>query len=170
MYCPNCGAQLLTANQNFCPNCGSQLPKIAEVPQSGSERSQSGTITRPQSIVSTKVPTQKMQVRPGLHSKKCLKFALVSFIMGIVTGVIGLAIIIIFYIVGSIILLITHIVGLKFGISAKKYSKIAAELEPPNSAEKAGSVFAVFGIIINAILLALALIFTIVVLVLIIII
>ena len=78
-------------------------------------------------------------------------------------------IIIIFSIVGSIILLITHIVGLKFGISAKKYSKIAAELEPPNPAEKAGSVFAVFGIIINAILMVLALIFTIVVFIIIVI-
>ena len=164
MYCPNCGSQLLTTN-NFCPNCGSQIPKITEGLQSGSERSQSGNITSPQSIISTKVPAQKMQVRPGLHSRKCLKFALVSFIMGIVTGVIGLAIIIIFSIVGSIILLITHIVGLKFGISAKKYSKKAAELEPPNSFEKAGSVFLVFGIIINVILMALALIYTIIVII-----
>ncbi len=51
MYCPNCGARLLTANQNFCPNCGSQIPKITEDIQSGSERSQSGTITSPQSLL-----------------------------------------------------------------------------------------------------------------------
>ena len=150
MYCPNCGAEIHVSNQNFCSNCGSQIPKISEA------------ITRPHSIVSTKVPDQKIKVRPGLLSRKCLNYALASFIMGIVTGVIGLAIIIIFYIVGSIILLISHIVGLKFGISAKNYSKKAAELEPPNSAEKAGSVFAVFGIIINAILMVLALIFTII--------
>lgn len=168
MYCPNCGVSLNTPH-NFCPNCGSQIPKKFEAHQSRSERLENEPITRSESNVYTKVPAQKMQVRPGLHSRKCLGFALASFIMGIIIGVIGLVIIIIFSIVGSIILLITHIVGLKFGISAKKHSKKAAELEPPNSAEKAGSVFAVFGIIINAILMVLALIFTIAVFIIIVI-
>lgn len=163
MYCPNCGTQI-TTSRNFCPNCGTDIRTISAALQSGSVRSQSRT----QSIISTKVPAQKMQVRPGPHSRKCLKFALVSFIMGIVTGVIGLVVIRFLFIVGALIILITHIVGLTFGISAKKFSKEAAELEPPNSVEKAGSVFAVFGIIINAILMLLAFFLTIIFLIIII--
>jgi len=107
--------------------------------------------------------------RPGPDSRKCLSYALTSFIMGIVTIMIGLILIIIFYILGSIILLIIHIVALNLGISARKYSKKAADLEPPNSSEKAGSVFAIFGIVINSILIVLAIIFTIVFFILIII-
>ena len=87
--------------------------------------------------------------------------------MGIITGAIGLVILIFLFIIGSILLLIVHSIGLTLGILAKKHSKEAAKIEPPNSAEKAGSVFAVFGIIINAILMGIDVIFTIVFLIII---
>ena len=160
MYCPNCGEKIPVVSQNFCPNCGSELPKISEEPQLRSENSQGKSTARSESIGYI-IQEQKMHVAPGLYSRKCLRFALSSFIMGIITAAIGLFIIIILFIVGSIILLIVHIIGLRFGILAKKHSKEAAKIEPPNSAEKAGSVFAVFGIIINAILMVIDLIFTI---------
>ena len=81
--------------------------------------------------------------------------------------IIGLVILIFLFIIGSILLLIVHSIGLTLGILAKKHSKEAAKIEPPNSAEKAGSVFAVFGIIINAILMGIDVIFTIVFLIII---
>lgn len=149
MYCPNCGINLNDKNLNFCPNCGNKISNTVE--------SQSTNY-----ITVSSQPPQVNAGGPGFHSKKCLGFALTSLIMGIVTGVIGLFVILRFGIVGSIILLAIHIIGLKFGNSAKEHSKKAAELELPNPTEKVGSVFSVFGIVINAILLVLAIIFTVI--------
>ena len=161
MYCPNCGERLETPNQNYCPNCVSELPKNSGKPQlkSGEIKSKSPGGSESSRYI---IQEQKIDVAPDFHSRKCLSFALSSFIMGIISAAIGLFILIFLFIFGSIILLITHIIGLSLGIFAKKHSKEAAKLEPPNSAEKAGSVFAVFGIIINAILMGIDAIFTIV--------
>ena len=149
MYCPHCGTKLNGNNQNFCPNCGSKT----------------STTLEPQPTSYITVPVQKTpdnDGRPGSHSNKCLGFALASVIMGIATAVIGLIILIILRIIGSTILLIIHIVGLNLALTAKKHGKKAAELEPSNPVEKVGSVFVVFGIIINAILIAVDIIFTII--------
>jgi hypothetical protein len=161
MYCPNCGEKIETPNQNFCPNCGSELPKNFEKPHIRAEEIQTKSPSGPESMGYI-FQEPKMNVTPGLHSRKCLSFALSSFIMGVITAVIGLLILIFLFIIGSILLLIVHIIGLRFGILAKRHSKEAAKIEPPNSAEKAGSVFAVFGIITNAILMGIDVIFTIV--------
>lgn len=161
MYCPNCGEKIETLNQNFCPNCGSELPKNSGKPQLRSEEIQSKSPSGSESKGYI-IQEPKMHVAPGLHSRKCLSFALSSFIMGVISAVIGLFILIFLFIIGSILLLIVHIIGLRFGILAKRHSKEGAKIEPPNSAEKAGSVFAVFGIIINAILMVIDVIFTIV--------
>ena len=166
MYCPNCGEKIETPNQNFCPNCGNELPKNSGKPQLRSEEIQSKSPIGSESI-GYKIQEQKIYAAPGFHSRKCLGFALSSFIMGIITGAIGLVILIFLFIIGSILLLIVHSIGLTLGILAKKHSKEAAKIEPPNSAEKAGSVFAVFGIIINAILMGIDVIFTIVFLIII---
>lgn len=149
MYCPHCGTNLSDDVQNFCPNCGSQISNTVE----------------PQSTHYATTPVQTMQKdigRPGPHSNKCLGFALASLIMGVATAVIGLILIIILRIIGSIILLIIHIVGLNLGLSAKKHCKKAAELEPSNPVEKTGSVFLIFGIVINIILLVVDIVFTII--------
>ncbi len=149
MYCPHCGTNLDDNALNFCPNCGSQISNIVET----------------QSKIDIIPPVQTIEKnvgRPNPHSNKCLGFALASLIMAIATAVIGLIVIIILRIIGSIILLIIHIVGLNLGLSAKKHCKKAADLEPSNPVEKTGSVFVIFGIVINTILLVVDIIFTII--------
>ena len=149
MYCPHCGANLGDNTLNFCPNCGSQISNTDE----------------PQKTIISTASVQTIEKNIGSsdsHSQKCLGFAIASLVMGIATFAIGFILIIILRIVGSIILLIIHVVGLNLGISARKHCKIAAELEPSNPSEKAGSVIVIFGIVVNTILLVVDIIFIII--------
>ena len=149
MYCSHCGTNLGTNNLNFCPNCGSQISNTLE----------------PQKTIISTAPVQKIEKNigsPAPYSQKCLGYAIASLIMGIATVAIGFVLIIILRIVGSIILLIIHLVGLNLGLYAKKNCKKAADLESSNPAEKAGSVIVIFGIVINTILLVVDIIFIII--------
>ena len=100
---------------------------------------------------------------PGPHSKRCFAFAIVSL------GLVGVAY---FYggsnlfssfspyyysfgLVGFITTIIVHIAGLVFGILSRTNSSKAGRIEPINTLEKVGSVFGVFGIVINSIFIVL---------------
>jgi len=173
MFCANCGAELGDPNQRYCQSCGSEVSSISEIQQTETIEQPVSTPSSPPTITSsyTPIPTQTYVKTGGAntHSRKCLGFALTSlgiavasmvvsgwiFLFPLITGL--------FYFMGGmnsiriggmIITLLLYVMGLVFGSVARTNSKKAGSLEPINSVNKVGSVFAVFGIVINAIGLA----------------
>ena len=157
MFCPNCGQELKDPNQKFCQNCGSVIQ-----PTSGAPRSQ-------QAPVFADPATQQKPVkegRPGSHSKKCLAFSIPSIAMAVamlaIAGLLRLFYLLgmplPLFIMGVIIGIIINIVGLTFGVFSRINGKEATKSEPENAVETVGSIFAIFGIIGNAILIIVALI------------
>ena len=169
MFCKNCGEKLESQNQKFCASCGSEIsntpaaPQTPQAPQLKAEQYQA-----PKAVRSVPVYESK-PIRvggPGPHSKKCFAFSIVSlglagagFIFGgtnffgslnpyspyplVFSGIFGL-------IIGTIL----NVTGLIFGILSRTNSSKAGKHEPINTLEKSGSVFAVFGIVLNSIPLA----------------
>ena len=162
MFCPNCGEKLESTFQKFCASCGSELsntPDAAQTPQLKVEEKHVSQPVR-------SVPDYESKIikagGPGPHSKKCFAFSIVSL------GLIGVAYFFggsnlfriftpyyyysySFGVVGFITIIIVHIAGLVFGILSRTNSSKAGKFEPVNALEKVGSVFAVFGIIMNSI-------------------
>ena len=152
MYCTNCGVKL-DGQQKFCPTCGAELLEGSEV----------------QSTSYATVPVQSMQIidgTPGLDSKKCLGFSIPSVAMAVATLVIAGLLRLFFllgmplplFIIGVIIGIIINIVGLTFGIISRINGYKATKSEPKNAIVTVGSIFAILGIIGNAILIIVALI------------
>jgi len=162
MFCPNCGEKLESQNQKFCSSCGSELsntPDAAQAPQLKVEENHVSPTVR-------SVPDYESKIikagGPGPHSKKCFAFSIVSL------GLIGVAYFFggsnlfriftpyyyysySFGVVGFITIIIVHIAGLVFGILSRTNSSKAGKFEPINALEKVGSVFGVFGIVLNSI-------------------
>jgi hypothetical protein len=162
MFCPNCGEKLESTFQKFCSSCGSELfntPDTPQAPQLRAEEKHVSPPVRPAPVYESKT----IRVGgPGPHSKRCFAFAIVSL------GLVGVAY---FYggsnlfriftpyyyyyysfgMVGFITTIIVHIAGLVFGILSRTNSSKAGKFEPINTLEKVGSVFGVFGIVINSI-------------------
>ena len=163
MFCPNCGEKLESQNQKFCSSCGSELsntPDAAQASQLRAEENQASPIVRSVPIYESK----NINVGgPGPHSKKCLTFAILSLALGgvgIAFGAISFMRILIpfpfhldYYIrfILLIIATILNITGFVFGILSRTNSSKAGKFEPINTLEKVGSVFAIFGIIMNSI-------------------
>lgn len=170
MFCPNCGEEIIEQDQKFCQNCGSEIPTTGEAPQPTIVSPKPTPVAQKYSVpkpvpTPTYVRTAPTRGSPGPASKKCLAFALVSLAIAIFTfsssGGTGYGPFSFYIIPGIprvIIVIIAHIVGLVFGIVSRKNSRDASMTEPINGVEKAGSVFAVFGIVVNSIGLGLALI------------
>ena len=163
MFCPNCGEKLESQNQKFCSSCGSELfntPDTPHAPQLRAEENQVSPTVR-------SVPDYESKTinvgGPGPHSKKCLAFAIVSLAFAGVGYVFGGVNIMRFLLpfayylgysigfLGLIVAVILNIIGLVFGILSRTNSSKAGKFEPVNALEKVGSVFAVFGIIMNSI-------------------
>lgn len=170
MFCANCGAELSDPNQKYCQSCGSEVRTISEIQEAE-------TIEEPVSIPSsapsitpsyTPVPIQPhIKVGgAGSHSKKCLGYALTSLGIAVASMIIGGGIFLfpmitglIYFmggmsglrVVGMIIIILLYVMGLIFGSLARTNNKKAGSLEPINAVNKVGSVFAIFGIVINAI-------------------
>jgi len=157
MFCPNCGEKLDPKNQKFCPNCGSELSNTAQAPQ---------TVENQVSPTIRSVPVYESKTinvgGPGPHSKKCFTFAILSLALGGVGfafgGIFFMRILIPFlfhldYFIRIIILIIgviLNITGFVFGILSRINSSKAGKFEPVNTLEKVGSVFGIFGIIMNS--------------------
>lgn len=175
MFCPNCGSELTEPNQSFCMKCGSKIEATLEIPQIRTKIPKQVSINTSQSTLeSISLPiSQKKSVikegRPGPYSKKCFGFALASIGLAIAglsvgSGSMMFSMISRFgnvlngfgFVPGLIIAIVLNTIGLIFGILSRVNSSKARELEPVNTLEKIGSVFAIFGIIGNAILIALA--------------
>jgi len=167
MFCPNCGEKLETPNQRYCASCGSEIQTTSppDVPQAPAP------VLAPVSKVpvydSKPVKAQGL----GTHSKKCFSFSLVSigfFVAGFVFGgTILLRFILPLYffpffgggIIMWIIAIVLHIIGFIFGILSRVNSSKARNLEASHALEKVGSVFGVFGIVLNVLPMAILPIF-----------
>jgi len=164
MFCPNCGEKLETPNQMFCASCGSEIQTTSppDAPPSPAEE-----IQAPAPAPASTVPvydSQPMKVEGvGTHSKKCFTFSLLSigfFIVGLIFGAISILRFILplyffppFFHTGGpvmwIIAFVLHLIGFIFGILSRVNSSKARKLEASHALEKVGSVFGVFGIILN---------------------
>lgn len=167
MFCPNCGEKLIGTNLNFCPSCGSEISTISEAPQLRTERNRYASTSSSQSTPEAPYPPiiQQKVVKaplggPDMHSKRCLGFGITSPILAIPFW--GYQLFFwsmrphyiphpILQVIAGITILAILIAGLVFGILAKTNSSKARKLELENGLEKVGSVFAIFGIVINAI-------------------
>lgn len=156
MFCTNCGQKLVDSNQKICQFCGSKV-------ESSSEILNSQQIPKYTSFSEVKQKYMKNE-RPGTHSRKCLAFSIFSIAIAIAMLAIS-GILFIFYrigmpltifIIGLTIAIIVHIFGLIFGFLSRMNSKEAFKSEPENPVEKVGSVFAIFGVIGNIILIIVA--------------
>jgi len=176
MFCKNCGEKFESPNQKFCASCGSEIsntpaaPQTPQAPQIKAERYQAPSADRSVPVYESK----PIRVGgPGPHSKKCFAFSIVSlglagasFIFGggnffsllmpytPYPGISNFTISITVFVL--IIGIIPNVTGLIFGILSRTNSSKAGRNEPINGLEKVGSVFAVFGIVTNSILLAVA--------------
>ncbi len=175
MFCPSCGTEITDPNQAFCSTCGSEIGAPLEKPQLRTESPKQVSTNKSQSSpVSTYLPVSqqkpvKKEGQPGPYSKKCLIFAVASIGLAIAGLAVGSGSMIssfmpmmggiyFGFLARIIIAIVLNIIGLIFGIISRVNSKRAGELEPVNTVEKIGSILAIFGIIINAIAIALGLI------------
>ena len=162
MFCQNCGEKMESKDQKFCASCGSEVTGAPQTPPLKAEEDQVSSPVKSVPVYESK--TIKAG-GPGPHSKKTLAFAIVSLILG---GV-GFAFGGIFFMrmlnpysyyyspyysfgfIGLIVGGILNVTGLIFGILSRTNCSKARKFEPVNTLEKVGSVFAIFGIIINSI-------------------
>jgi len=166
MFCSNCGENLISTNQRFCQKCGTEVLATSKTTDYKTERTQN--ITEPKIYyVPVKQHRQIQRGSPGIYSKLCLGLAFGSIIIGIVSLVIGYNILRSFYwedftipgrLMLTIVLLLLRVGGLTMGVFSRVNGSKAELLEPLNDTEKAGSIFAIFGIIINSIGLLLSLV------------
>jgi hypothetical protein len=159
MYCSNCGEKLIDVDQKFCHNCGAGIFSTPKPVEYKSEKIQS--VPAPK-MYNTPVKQQLQLQRglPGKYSRLCLWFALASIFIGFISLIIGYVFYRYYYfpyyniilrVVVSILMLIMRSGGLVLGVFSKVNSSKAQIFEPYNDSEKAGSIFAIFGIIVNAI-------------------
>ncbi len=177
MFCPNCGSEFIESNQLFCMKCGSKIEATLEIPEIRTKIPEKISInTSNSTLESIYLPisqqkSARKEGRPGPYSKKCFGFALVSIGLAIAGLSVGSGSMMLSmmpgignvlngfgFVPGLIVAIALNITGLIFGILSRVNSSKARELESVNTLEKIGSVFAIFGIISNAILIAVALI------------
>ena len=167
MFCPNCGEKLESQDQKFCPSCGStiSLTPTPDAPQVTPEENQ---VSTPSTVSSISVNSTKVG-GPGPYSKKVFYFACVSIVFVIVGFVLEyysfIRFIMPIYLFPNlpggpllwIVALVFQAVGLIFAIVSRVNNKKAGDLEPKNPLRAVGSVFGIFGIVLNAIPLAIIL-------------
>lgn len=162
MFCPNCGKRLESPNQKFCSSCGSEFqstftPEVPKAYQPITEEIQVPSPARSVPAYNSKSTKEGI----GSYSRLCFIFALLSiafFIAGLIFGgTIILRILMPVYIYSYLpggpvvwsIAFVLHILGFVFGIISRVNSGKAGKYEPSNALEKVGSVFGLFGIILN---------------------
>jgi len=168
MFCKNCGEKLDTLDQKFCASCGSVISNTPDAPQAPQLKVEENRVSPTVRSVPVYESKSIKVGGPGPHSKKCFAFSIVSL------GLVGAAYLFggsnlfryftpfayyysfsPFVVIGIIATVIIHIAGLVFGILSRTNSSKAGKFEPINTLEKIGSVFGVFGIVINSIFIVL---------------
>lgn len=158
MFCSECGEKLIAPDQKFCHNCGTEVLATSKANDDKNERIQNVSAPKIQYVQVTQKRQPKMG-RPGKYSKLCLEFALVSIVIGFVTLIIGYNYYWLFNypynnigrLVFVIVVLLLRVGGFILAVFSKVNSSKAEILEPHNDVEKVGSIFGIFGIIINSI-------------------
>ena len=165
MYCSHCGEKLIDKTQKFCQNCGAEVLTMSKTSNYKSERIQREAAPKIYNAP-VKQPLQLQRGPPGKYSKLCLNQALISIFIGILSLIIGYNYFRFLYwlhynyiisLIVSLAILLSRIGGLILGVFSKVNSSDAQNFEPFNDTEKAGSILAIFGMIINAIGLFLSL-------------
>ncbi len=160
MFCKNCGEKL-EPHQKFCISCGSVVLDSPDAPQPRAEENQVSSTVRSVPVYDSK-PINAGE--PGLHSKRCFVFAIVSLVLagaGLIYGggnVMRLLSPYYYYypyysfgLGGFTIAVVLNITGLIFGILSKTNSSKAKKFEPINTLRKVGGIFSIFGIVLNSI-------------------
>lgn len=159
MFCSNCGEELYDPNQKFCQGCGYEILAASRTSGLKPVQREYEPIDKSRYIAPKRQRTVLMGM-PGEYSKKCLGFAITSIVIGIITLALGYNLYLYsyypyYYNVGRmiilIIILLLRIGGLLFGIFSRINSVKAENLETLNSFERVGSIFAIFGIIVNSV-------------------
>jgi len=162
MFCQNCGEKIESKEQKFCASCGSATSITPDAPQLKVEENQVPVPVKSVPVYDSKTINVG---GPGPHSKKTFAFAIVSLALGGVGfafgGIYFFRMFSPFYyyfytdaflgFIALIVAVILNVTGLIFGILSRTNCSKARTSEPVNTLEKVGSVFGIFGIVLNSI-------------------
>jgi len=168
MSCQNCGEKMESKDQKFCASCGNEItdaPGAPQSPQAPPLKAEESQVSSPAKSVPVYESKAIKVGGPGPHSKKTLAFAIVSLVLAAVGFALGCICFIRvtnpyyyyynpyppFAFILLAVAVIINITGLIFGILSRTNCSKARKSEPVNTMEKVGSVFGIFGIIINSI-------------------
>jgi len=165
MFCQTCGEKIESKDQKFCASCGSEITDTPSAPSEPPIKTEENQVSSPVKSVTVSEPKKINVGGPGPHSKKTLAFAIVSLVLAGIGFALGGTVFIrmmnpyyyyySYYFPSAFIVLIVGVVfnvtGLIFGILSRTNCSKARKVEPANGLEKVGSIFAIFGIIINSI-------------------
>ena len=165
MFCQNCGEKLESQDQKFCARCGSAISTTPDAPQAPQLKVEENRVSPKAKSVPVYASKTIRVGGPGPHSKKCFAFAIVSLALAGVGFAFGATTFMRFLMpyyyyyspyysfgfIGLIVGVILNITGLIFGILSRTNCSKARKSEPVNTLEKVGSVFGVFGIVLNSI-------------------
>jgi len=179
MFCQNCGEKLESKDQKFCASCGSVTSSTPGAPQAPQLKAEEKQVTSPVKSVPAYESKTINVGGPGPHTKKCFAFSIVSLALAGVGFAFGgstvFRLISPFYyyyppsyslgFIGLIVGAILNVTGLIFGILSRTNCSKARKFEPVNTLEKIGSVFGVFGIVLNSIPVVIVLIILIIMLI-----
>lgn len=171
-YCQNCGSEIVTPSEEslVSEETEGSTGEIKEEPPKDTTIEELSTPPQ-ESDIKTKdysIDMPKEEGEPGEFSKKVLIYAIVSLaFFGVAMGFAGVRLFRRFVlgygitqpilgIVFSSIALGLSITGLSFASSSRSYSKQAEKMEPKNTMEEVGSIFAIFGLILNIITIVIA--------------
>jgi len=165
MFCQNCGEKLESKEQKFCASCGSVISITPDAPDAPKLKAEENQVSSPVKSVPVYESKTINVGGPGPHSKKTFAFAIVSLAVGGVGFAFGGIYFfsmfsplfyyypppIAFGLIALIVAVILNVTGLIFGILSRTNCSKARKTEPVNTLEKVGSVFGVFGIVLNSI-------------------